>query len=133
VTALLRIAALGFALAAWPAGAHHSFGSIYDSGRHATVEGVVAEFAFVHPHPMLFIVDGASKRWRLEMDNRFELADIGMTADTFKPGDRVVVTGNVGRAEAQTLYLRSLLRSADGLRYRQVGMTPELSWPEQSR
>jgi hypothetical protein len=130
VTVLLRIAALGFALAAWPVGAHHSFGSIYDNERQATVEGVVAEFAFIHPHPILTIVDAASKRWRLEMDNRFELSDIGMTADTFKPGDRVVVTGNVGRAEAQILYLRSLLRSADGLRYRQVGMTPEMSWPE---
>src|SRR4030095_3231031 len=52
--------------------AHHSIFSIYDQNREATLEGTVAEFLLVNPHPFLFIdVDeaGATKRWRLEMDN----------------------------------------------------------------
>jgi hypothetical protein len=73
--------------------AHHSISGVYDSGRQVTVEGRVVEFQFVNPHPVLVVaaatasgdVDGA--RWRLEMDNRYELADIGVTAKTFKTGE----------------------------------------------
>ena len=88
--------ALAAALAQFASGvqAHHSIFSIYDSKRQATLEGTVAEFHLVNPHPFLFIeVDeaGAMKRWRLEMDNRSELAEIGVTATTFRPGDRVIV------------------------------------------
>ena len=60
------------------------------------------------------------------MDNRFELAGIGMTGDTLKPGDRVVVTGSLGRTEPRTLYIRRLDRPADGFRYEQVGSRPRV-------
>jgi Family of unknown function (DUF6152) len=115
------------------AGAHHSFGNIYDSSRDVTVEGVVAQFQFVHPHPFL-IVDavrrgGDRESWRAEMDNRFELADIGITAETFRPGDRVVMSGSPGRTEPRTLYMWRLERPADGLLYEQVGSTPRINIP----
>lgn len=111
--------------------AHHSIASFYDSSRQVTVEGLVTEFRFVNPHPFL-IIDAAAdnaapQTWRLEMDNRFELAEIGITADTFKLGDRVVVTGSAGRTQPQTLYLRRLDRPADGLRYEQVGSRPRVN------
>ena len=61
------------------------------------------------------------------MDNRFELADIGMTSATLKPGDRVVVTGSLGRTEPRTLYIRQLDRPADGFRYEQVGSRPRVN------
>ena len=61
------------------------------------------------------------------MDNRFELADIGMTSETLKPGDRVVVTGSLGRTEPRTLYIRQLDRPADGFRYEQVGSRPRVN------
>ena len=35
--------------------AHHSISSIYDSSRRVTLEGVVAQFQLVNPHPFLFI------------------------------------------------------------------------------
>jgi Family of unknown function (DUF6152) len=120
---------------AWAAGAgaHHSFGNIYDSSRNVTVEGVVWEFQFVHPHPFL-IVDvmrsgGGTESWRAEMDNRFELAEIGITAETFKPGDRVVMSGSPGRTEQRALYMWRLERPADGLMYEQVGSTPRIKIP----
>ncbi len=105
--------------------AHHSFSSIYDSSKNVVLEAVVTEFQFVHPHPFLLVsVAGAS--WRAEMDNRFELVDIGMTAETFKAGDRVVVSGSPGRTQVRTLYMWRLERPADGLLYEQVGGTPSL-------
>jgi hypothetical protein len=95
-----------------------------------TLEGTVTEFAFVNPHPFIFIAleeGSATKTWKLEMDNRFELADIGITATTFKPGDRVAVTGSPGRTLPNILYLRLLIRTSDGLRYEQVGSTPSIT------
>jgi hypothetical protein len=113
------------------AGAHHSFGSIYDSGRTVALEGVVKEFLFVHPHPFLVVSvhgeRGAEQSWRAEMDNRFELEDIGIDARTFKAGDRVRISGSPGRNEPQILYLWKLERPADGLLYEQVGSTPRLN------
>jgi hypothetical protein len=85
-----------FVLATFAADAHHSISAVYDSSRPQRLEGVVAEFQFVNPHPFV-IVDADGESWRLEMDNRFELAGIGMTSETLKPGDRVVVTGSLGR------------------------------------
>lgn len=135
---LERIVSLFCVSVAWAcvAAAHHSFGNIYDSSRTVTLEGVVSEFQFIHPHPYLVIdvTQGAEARqsWRAEMDNRFELADIGITAQTFKPGDRVIASGSPGRTESRILYLRKLERPADGLRYEQIGSTPSLHVPARS-
>jgi uncharacterized protein DUF6152 len=126
------ISCLACAAAAWTcaASAHHSFAGVYDSTRNVTLDGVIAEFLFVHPHPFLVIrvaqADGPAESWRAEMDNRFELADIGVTAQTFKPGDRVHVSGIPGRKEPRILYLMRLERAADGLSYEQVGSTPRI-------
>jgi hypothetical protein len=62
------------------------------------------------------------------MDNRFELAEIGITGATFRAGDRVHVTGSPGRKEARILYLWKLERARDGLRYEQIGYTPYIHW-----
>jgi hypothetical protein len=110
--------------------AHHSISSVYDSGRQVTVEGIVAQFQLVNPHPFLFIDvksgTGETQRWRLEMDNRSELAAIGVTANTFSAGDRVVVTGSLARTQGQSLYLLRLDRPADGFWYEQVGQSPKI-------
>jgi hypothetical protein len=120
-------AMLASSLAAAPALAHHSLAGVYGN-RQATIEGRVAEFRFVNPHPIL-VVDVAAERapaelWQLEMDNRFELSQIGIDAATWQPGDRVIARGRVARSEAQRLYLRRLERPADGIVYEQIGSTP---------
>lgn len=118
------------AFAATPSFAHHSIASVYDSARTVTIEGRVHEFRFVNPHPIL-VVDvasrGGTQSWRLEMDNRSELARIGVTSDTLKAGEYVVATGSASRIEQYRLYLRSLERPADGFRYEQVGSRPRVS------
>jgi hypothetical protein len=119
--------ALGIAALTGTAHAHHSISAAYDSSRQLTVEGRVTEFRFVDPHPLLLIAAaGAEESWQLELDNRSELAQIGITAETFQPGDAVVATGSAGRSRTQSLYVRRLDRAADGLRYEQVGSRPQL-------
>lgn len=124
------IFALALALPSVTAQAHHSIAAVYDSARQQRLEAVVTEFKFVNPHPFVIVTvqeDGAETSWRLEMDNRFELAGVGMTDTTLKAGDRVVVTGSLGRIEPRTLYIRQLDRPADGFRYEQVGSRPRVS------
>jgi hypothetical protein len=110
--------------------AHHSIAAVYDGSRQQRLEAVVSEFQFVNPHPFVIVTvaaNGAEESWRLEMDNRFELQGVGMSAETLRPGDRVIVMGSLGRNEPRTLYIRQLDRPADGFRYEQVGSRPRVS------
>jgi hypothetical protein len=72
--------------------------------------------------------DGGSDRpeWRLELDNRHELVDVGMTEQTLRPGDRVLVSGSPGRQQARILYVRRLERPSDGFFYEQSGFSPRI-------
>jgi hypothetical protein len=112
-------------------GAHHSISAAYDDSRRMTVEGVVQQFQFINPHPYLIVEVAANGNapspWRMELDNRNELASAGVTANTWRPGDRVVIAGSPSRTQAAALYVRSLDRPADGLRYEQVGSSPRLN------
>ncbi len=109
---------------------HHSIAAVYDSSRQATLEGVIAQFQLINPHPFLWLdvtdTNGQAARWRLEMDNRSELVAIGVTASTIRPGDRVVVKGSLGRTQPQAMYLLRLDRPSDGFWYEQVGSSPKI-------
>jgi len=121
--------AVGIAISVLPTSAHHSIASAYDTSQEVTVEGVVTQFHFINPHPVVTIDvknDSGSAQWLLEMDNRSELARIGITSQTLKQGDRIVVTGNPASGGRQSLYIRRLDRPADGFRYEQVGRSPRI-------
>src|SRR3954465_8349021 len=87
---LLTLAA-AFSACGTTAVAHHSLAE-YDSSRRIKVDGLVSQFQFVNPHPFLVLdvrdASGAVQQWRLEMDNRWELTEAGITKDTLKFGDR---------------------------------------------
>ncbi len=112
--------------------AHHSLSGVFDSSRQVTIEGVVTTFQFVNPHPYLTLEvrerGGATRQWRLELDNRWELAEIGISGTTFKAGDRLLVTGSpsYSQSPAPGLYVRTLDRPSDGFGYEQVQSRPRL-------
>jgi hypothetical protein len=116
----------------WLAGvalqAHHAISTFYDTSRRVTIEAIVQELRFVNPHPFVVadvrVRDGATEQWRLEMDNRRELVEIGFTQQTLMPGDAIVVSGSPARREARSLYVRRIDRPSDGFWYEQVGSTP---------
>jgi hypothetical protein len=97
-----------------PTAAHHSIASVYDRDKRTTLSAVVKQWRFVNPHPSIVVevaTPGApAGTWALEMDNRWELAELGFTESTLKPGDP-------SRREANALYVRNLRRPADGFRY----------------
>ena len=121
--------AVGIAISVLPTHAHHSIAAAYDTNQKITIEGVVAEFHFVSPHPFVTLDvkrGNDSEPWLLEMDNRSELARAGMSAQTLKPGDRIVVSGSPSNGRRQSLYIRRLDRPADGFWYEQVGYSPRI-------
>ena len=113
---------------------HHSISGVYDTSRSITIEGTVTQFQFINPHPFVTMTaetrNDGKQQWRLELDNRFELVEIGMNERTIKPGDRIAVSGNPGRNQATSLYVLRLDRPADGLRYEQIGFTPRIAFPD---
>ena len=110
---------------------HHSISAMYDRARPVTLDGVLVEFAMVQPHPFV-VVDvkngRETARWRGELDNRWELEGIGMNAGTLKPGDRLVLNGQSGRNQPNSLYVMRLERPSDGFWYEQVGMSPKIGF-----
>ncbi len=124
MTPLLRTVLL-MTIAAAPLQAHHSIAGMYDSTRPVTIDGVITLYQFVSPHPYLDVRDSrTSQVWRLEMDNRGELSSIGVTEQTLKVGDRLVVTGSPARREPNRMYIERLQRPSDGFGYEQYNSRP---------
>ena len=112
------------------ADAHHSIAGMYDQSRRVTLDGVIAQYQFVNPHPFVVVdvtTNGTTQSWKAELDNRWELQNVGMTPTTFNAGDRVVVSGSPGRDRTPLLYVWRLERPADGFLYEQIGTSPRVS------
>jgi hypothetical protein len=112
-----------------PVAAHHSIAGVYNSTQSVTIDGVVSEFRFVNPHPYVVVSverNGRSESWKLELDNRYELADVGVKADTLRPGDGVVAVGSPARDGSHSMYAQRIDRHADGWWYEQVGSSPHV-------
>jgi hypothetical protein len=109
------------------ADAHHSLGAIYDRSAPLTLTGVVSEFHLVNPHAFLTMQierEGRMEIWKLELDNRSELASIGIKSDTLRQGDRIVARGSRAHDGSRSIYALRIDRAADGFWYEQVGSTP---------
>jgi Family of unknown function (DUF6152) len=112
-------AALLLGSAAW---AHHSFSATYDETATVSIEGEVAQFLFRNPHSMVHVSapadDGTVYRWTIEWAGVGALNGEGVTRESLRIGDHVVVTGNPGRnPEEHRLRLLSIERPSDGWRW----------------
>ena len=117
LTALLGVAVA--MLISIPAFAHHSFAAVYQTGETVTIEGKVVQFLFRNPHSVLHVVseneDGSTTRWAIEWQGATQLGANGMSAQTLRPGDPVIVTGTPGRvAEEHRMLLVTIKRTTDG-------------------
>jgi len=114
---------LGMLLLAIPAAAHHSVAGEYFMDQRATVEGDVAEFLDRNPHSFLELTNkdprsGELITWRVEWNGAGRLARDGVKADTLKPGDHVIITGQPGRVPADhRMHMLSISRPSDGWKW----------------
>jgi hypothetical protein len=106
-------------LTAASAYAHHSFTATYDENAMIRIEGELVQFMFRNPHAWVHVMapdeNGEMQRWGVEWGGAGQLSGQGVTRDSLKPGDHVIIEGNPGRNERDhRLRMRSLLRPSDG-------------------
>src|SRR5688572_20321510 len=104
------------------ASAHHSFSAFYFEDQTIAIEGDVLEFDYSAPHAWVHLsapdARGQSQRFSAEWANPTRLSRDGITKDTLKPGDHVVITGSPGRkASEYKVHLKRIERPADGWRW----------------
>jgi len=100
--------------------AHHSFAATYIVDKELKIEGDMVQFMFRNPHSFVHVQapdsEGTIQRWAVEWAAAGQLT--GISRDTLKPGDHVIITGNPGRtAEDHRLRMRSILRPKDGFKW----------------
>ena len=100
--------------------AHHSFAATYIVDKEIKIEGDMVQFMFRNPHSFVHVqapdAKGEMQRWAVEWAAAGQLT--GISRDTLKPGDHVIITGNPGRtAEDHRVRMRSIFRPKDGFKW----------------
>jgi hypothetical protein len=99
--------------------AHHSYAATYDTRKDLTLEGKLMQFVYRNPHTFVHVLapdeNGTMQRWAVEWAGTNQLDRTGVTRDTLKVGDVVVVKVHPSRVEGEYRALMvSLKRPSDG-------------------
>ena len=93
-----RIAAALIAAAAVcaPALAHHAFQAEFDGNQPIMLQGKVTKVEWINPHTwvhMIVTTDGVDQEWMVEAGTPNTLLREGLTRDSLKPGEQIIVRG----------------------------------------
>jgi hypothetical protein len=87
-----------------------------------TVEGKLTEFRFENPRTSLELTapnaDGQMQTWQINWEGADDLTPTSIKPNTFKPGDQLIVTGNLTRPN--TMHLLAVKRPKDGFSWGDV-------------
>jgi len=102
--------------------AHHSFAATYFEDKTEKIEGKLVQFLFRNPHSFVQVESEDDKgqviRWAVEWGAGGQLGRQGVTRDTLKPGDHVIIVGNTGRnPEDHRLRMVNITRPSDGWKW----------------
>jgi hypothetical protein len=122
---LLVVLALAIMGAGINARAHHSFAATYHEDKTVMIQGKLVQFLFRNPHSFVHVEapdeNGDMVRWAVEWAGVGQLAGAGITRETLKFGDVVVITANPGRNPADhRLRMVTLKRPSDGFTWGQA-------------
>src|ERR1700730_1353327 len=91
----------GALVSSFPLLAYHSFAATYFDDKTETIEGNLVQFVFRNPHSFVHVEvpdeKGETARWAVEWASGQALSGQGISRETLKVGDHVVVTGAPGR------------------------------------
>jgi hypothetical protein len=113
-------------LAGGVASAHHSYAATYDTAKDVKLDGKLVQFVYRNPHTFVHVqapdATGKMERWAVEWSGTSQLDRAGVTRDTLKIGDAVVVTIHPSRVagDYRGLMVR-LVRPSDGFNWGQSG------------
>ncbi|MBI2829416.1 MAG: hypothetical protein HYX77_09135 [Acidobacteria bacterium] len=116
---VVLLVAGAFAAIGGRAFAHHSFAATYLENQSVTIEGELVQFLFRNPHSFVHVMvkekDGTMVRYAVEWGGAGQLGGQGVTRETLKLGDYVVITGSPSRnPEDHRVRMASLRRPKDG-------------------
>ena len=99
--------------------AHHSYAATYDVSKEIKLAGKLVQFVYRNPHSFVTIQapdpEGVQQRWAIEWSGSGQLANAGVTRESLKVGDQVVIIGRPSRVPGEFRALMvSLKRPADG-------------------
>lgn len=119
---LALVIAAAAAVSGGRAYAHHSFAATYFEDKTQKVEGKLVQFLFRNPHSFVQVEaedeKGQVQRWAVEWGAGGQLGRQGVTRDTLKPGDHVIIVGNPGRnPEDHRLRMVNITRPSDGWKW----------------
>ncbi len=114
--------AAGAMISVGSAYAHHSFAATYLEGEKVKIEGNVVQFLFRNPHSFLHVEapddKGVMQTWAIEWGGGGQLGRQGVTRESLKPGDHVVIVGQPGRnPEDHRLRMVNITRPSDGWKW----------------
>ena len=91
----IAVAAVTALLAATPALAHHGWSS-YDSSKEMTLDGVITESGYEHPHGHVKI-EVPGKTWLVVLAPPSRMANRGLPSEMLKPGTKAKAVGYPSR------------------------------------
>ena len=118
---MTRTTRLGAALAALtfyavPAWAHHSVAAEFDTTSRGELAGEITRVWFTNPHVRYQLTvrneDGSTEEWELQGGNVTNLRRQGWLEESIRVGDRVTVSGALGRYGAKKLQIGEMVTSA---------------------
>jgi len=105
--------------------AHHSFAATYFEDQTITIEGQLVQFLYRNPHSFVHIEapddKGEMQTWAVEWGAGGQLSRDGVTRESLKPGDHVIIKGNPGRnPDDHRIRMQSITRPSDGWNWKGV-------------
>lgn len=99
--------------------AHHSFAATYFEDQKITIQGKLVQFLYRNPHSFVHVEapddKGVMQTWAVEWGAGGQLSRDGVTRESLKPGDVVIITGNPGRnPDDHRIRMQSITRPSDG-------------------
>jgi len=116
---IILTAVVAAMLAGTVAYAHHSYGATYDTTKEVRLQGKLVQFVFRNPHAFVHVQvpdeKGVMQRWAVEWSGTTQLGAAGITHESLRVGDDIVIVGRPSRVpgEYRALML-TLKRPLDG-------------------
>jgi hypothetical protein len=113
-TAILLAVFIGFVFATVPVFAHHG-NSAYDMSKTVPMKATVTKFEYSNPHTQVYydVTDdkGNVEHWVAETTNPAMLNRVGLSRETLKPGDQVILWVNPNKVGAKITFLQKVVFS----------------------
>ena len=98
---LVAVAGAVLLLIAGPVSAHHGWSS-YDASKELTLDGVIKESGYEHPHGHVQL-EVPGKTWLVVLAPPSRMTNRGLPADMLKPGTKAKVVGYPSRTDANEM------------------------------